>query len=295
MPIETVKDTRKRTFLSIIIRCKNEFINILRLLESIENQSFRDYDIIFIDGGSTDGTLNYLNKLPYSVFKIAPGEFNYGTSCDQGATLVDSPYFMLLSGHTYLVQKNLLEDSIKYVNSYPEIAGLYFRQIPNQFTGCSCLEQAFLAYRFPNGKEFVVNNHTGLRRLGFSNSAAIVKRSVWEKVHYGYCLASEDRIWADKVVRLGYSTIYAPHLWVEHSHEETPAMVERRVYFNIVAWNNYKEYKKIVDWPLFYAMKKLLLMIAFGPIEEWRQILGFTMASYRGAKKAWLTCHDKNC
>jgi glycosyltransferase involved in cell wall biosynthesis len=294
MTIELIKDNRKDTFLSIIIRCKNELTNILRLLESIEKQTFRDYEIIFIDGGSTDGTLNYLNKLSYLVFEIAPGEFNYGTSCDHAATLANSPYFMLLSGHTYLVQEYLLEDSVKYLNRYPEVAGLYFRQIPNQFTGCSCLEQAFLSYRFPNGKGFILNNHTGLTRLSFSNSAAIVKKAIWEKVNYGYCVGCEDRIWADKVVRLGYRTAYAPHLWVEHSHEETAAMVANRVFVTMVAWNNYKKNKSVVDWPLFYAIKKMLLMIVFGPIKEWRQILSFTMASYRGAKKAWLVYHGKN-
>ncbi|MEW6658118.1 MAG: glycosyltransferase [Thermodesulfobacteriota bacterium] len=287
MPIEIVKDLRKTASLSIIIRCKNELPNISRLVKSIKSQTYTDYDIIFIDSGSIDGIVKYLKKIPYSIFTMPPEDYNHGTSCDQGAGLVDSPYIMFLSAHTYLVHKQMIENAIGYISKNPKIAGIYFRQVPNKFTGCSCLEQAYLRYRFPKGDECSIRNGNYISRISFSNAASIVRRSVWEEVPFGYCLGSEDRIWADKVIGLGYSIAYAPQFWVEHSHEETSSMVENRVFINLMAWNQYVGCKNITEWPLLYAMKKLILMIVFGQLNDWRNMWNFTMASYRGAKRAW--------
>ena len=41
---------------SIITVCYNETGNIKKTLDSIIEQSFRDFELIVVDGGSTDGT-----------------------------------------------------------------------------------------------------------------------------------------------------------------------------------------------------------------------------------------------
>ncbi|MBO5729444.1 MAG: glycosyltransferase [Paludibacteraceae bacterium] len=46
--------------LSIIIACRNEISNLPSLLESIENQSFKPSEVIFVDDNSTDETYNFL-------------------------------------------------------------------------------------------------------------------------------------------------------------------------------------------------------------------------------------------
>ena len=47
---------------SIVIPTLNSKKYIERCLNSIFRQSFRNYEVIVIDGGSTDGTLNLLKK-----------------------------------------------------------------------------------------------------------------------------------------------------------------------------------------------------------------------------------------
>ena len=42
--------------LSILIACRNEINNLPNLLESIENQTFKPDEVIFIDDNSTDET-----------------------------------------------------------------------------------------------------------------------------------------------------------------------------------------------------------------------------------------------
>ena len=46
--------------LSILIACRNEINNLPNLLESIENQTFKPDEVIFVDDNSTDETYNFL-------------------------------------------------------------------------------------------------------------------------------------------------------------------------------------------------------------------------------------------
>ena len=46
--------------LTIIVACRNEISNLPTLLESIENQTFKPSQVIFVDDNSTDETYNFL-------------------------------------------------------------------------------------------------------------------------------------------------------------------------------------------------------------------------------------------
>ena len=45
---------------SIITVCYNEAAHIRETLDSIVNQTFKDFELIVVDGGSTDGTKNII-------------------------------------------------------------------------------------------------------------------------------------------------------------------------------------------------------------------------------------------
>ena len=47
---------------SIIVPSLNNKKFLLNCLNSIFNQTYKNYEIIVVDGGSTDGTLNILKK-----------------------------------------------------------------------------------------------------------------------------------------------------------------------------------------------------------------------------------------
>ena len=48
---------------SIITICKNPSYEIIKTINSVIQQSFKDYEYIIIDGKSTDGTSEYLENL----------------------------------------------------------------------------------------------------------------------------------------------------------------------------------------------------------------------------------------
>lgn len=91
--LKRVSNTRMKT-ISIVMPCLNAVSYIEDALRSIDNQNDNDIELIVIDGGSTDGTLELLEKKkwPISVLisepdKGAPDALNKGFSLAKGDVL----------------------------------------------------------------------------------------------------------------------------------------------------------------------------------------------------------------
>ena len=65
---------------SIVIRACNEEKHIAQLLEGIAHQSLKDVEIILVDSGSTDCTLEIASRYPIHVVQIQPQDFTFGYS-----------------------------------------------------------------------------------------------------------------------------------------------------------------------------------------------------------------------
>ena len=76
---------------SIVIRCLNENQNLKILIPILLNQTERNFEIIFVDSGSDDGTLetisNYINKFEnIYLYHINKNQFTFGKSLNIGFT-----------------------------------------------------------------------------------------------------------------------------------------------------------------------------------------------------------------
>lgn len=60
--------------ISVIVACKNEKDTIQKTLDSIFEQTYKDFEVIVLDGNSTDGTLEFLRKTPR--IRLVTGEEN---------------------------------------------------------------------------------------------------------------------------------------------------------------------------------------------------------------------------
>ena len=66
--------------ISVITVCYNEVATVEKTLESIFSQSYKNIESIVIDGGSTDGTLDviekYKDKIAYFISESDEGIYN---------------------------------------------------------------------------------------------------------------------------------------------------------------------------------------------------------------------------
>jgi len=123
--------TVSRIRLSIVIPTKNGGPLFRKVVEALEHQTiWRTTELIVVDSGSTDGTPDVACSHGARVSKIAPEDFNHGTTRDYGISLANGDIVVLMVQDAVPNDSKLLETILKRFSD-PELAGVYVRQIPN--------------------------------------------------------------------------------------------------------------------------------------------------------------------
>jgi rhamnosyltransferase len=206
---------------SIIIRTKNEGKYIGRCLQQVYRQHFTDFDVILVDSGSTDGTLEIAERFPIRLITIRPETFTYGFALNVGIAATDAPVVVALSGHSIPYDSNWLGNLVKRFKD-PKMAGVYSRQVC--YPDSPIYEKAFIYSMYGHPVRVPVFSD-----LFFNNAAAAIRRSVWEQFAFDETLpGSEDHAWTLEARARGYRAVFAADSIVIHSHHESLARFMRR-------------------------------------------------------------------
>lgn len=205
--------------ISCVIRTLNEANFIGRLIESLRTQKNIDADleIIVVDSGSTDSTVEIVKKYGIKLIEISKEQFNYSYSLNLGIKQTKSDLIVILSAHAIPCQNNWLQKMVsRFENS--KVAGVYSRQIP--WTDADLGETLRIKRMFgENQKSF--SKETPNADMHFSNAASCIRRSIWEKHPFVIMPAAEDHEWAHLVIENGYTIIYEAKAAVRHSHNDS--------------------------------------------------------------------------
>jgi len=206
---------------SIVIRCYNEAEHIGKLLHGISQQTMDDYEIVLVDSGSTDGTLDIAAEFGVdTITHIDPEDFSFGRALNYGCAEANGEFCVIASAHVYPRRddrlKRLLE---KFQND--DVALVYGKQRGNDLTTFS--ESQIFEQWFPK-HDIERQPHP------FCNNAnAAIRRETWEKFPYDEHLTGlEDVDWAKRVQKNGYEISYASEAEIVHVHDETAREVFNR-------------------------------------------------------------------
>lgn len=205
---------------SIIIRAKNEERYIGRVMEKVFSQDFKDFEVIVIDSGSTDRTVEIAKGFDIRLLEIPPQEFSYGYALNLGARTAEGKIIVNLSAHAAPANNKWLENLIAPLRRH-DVAGVYGRQIPD--AGSSPIE-----------KRDLFESYMGLRKIQtkditFSNSNSAVKKSVLRRFPFDEAMSfAEDIDWSRKILGNGYKIAYEPTAGVYHSHEHNLKQIYQR-------------------------------------------------------------------
>ena len=206
---------------SIIIRTKNEEKWIGECLKRLFDQTYQDFEIIIIDSGSTDKTLEIIKNFDIKLFSIKPELFSYPFALNYGcAKALATKYFVFLSAHSLPISKTWLKDGIENFKTADNIAGIYgyIWALPDG----SFWEKLFFnkdldIIKHLFRKSFIIRK-TKMGVLGFTN--AIIRRDLWDKrqLNEGYGLGGEDGEWANYWFQKDFIVIKDIKFSVYHSH-----------------------------------------------------------------------------
>ena len=104
--------------LSILIACRNEINNLPNLLESIENQTFKPDEVIFVDDNSTDETYNFLINYSkkYNYIKVIKNSGKGKKSALIEAVKIATSEYLLFTDADCYLNNNHCKLAIQYLN-----------------------------------------------------------------------------------------------------------------------------------------------------------------------------------
>lgn len=207
--------------IGVVIRTLNEEALVGACLNALERQRTRfELDVLVVDSGSTDATLDIVRSSGARVFELPPGDFDYSSSLNEGIARVGGDLVLLLSAHAVPVDETWVEQmAAPFADG--RVAGVASRQVP--WDDAPWREVLRLQRQFDAPDATV-----------FSNAASCIRRSVWREQPFTLP-AAEDLEWAERVMAAGWAVSYQPEAAVYHSHSEGPrAQAQRLIDINRV-------------------------------------------------------------
>jgi len=86
---------KKKQLISVVIPVKNGGKTIKECLDGIFTQSLAHMvEVILIDSGSTDNTLDIARKYPVQITRIHPSAYNHGETRNLGAEIAKGEFIV---------------------------------------------------------------------------------------------------------------------------------------------------------------------------------------------------------
>jgi len=231
-----------RPLVSVVLLTFNGQKNLAELLDALFAQKTDfPFEVIAIDSGSTDRTLDMLHSHPVKLHQIPNSEFNHGGTRNLGARLAQGEFVAYLTQSATPAGDRWLQYLVDAFSLGPKVAAVYGRHLPRP--GCDPItrrdtEEFFLMMgppdqptirRIEEGPDGRAEYERNEGIIGFySDVSSCLRKSVWEQIPYRPLDYAEDQAFGRDVLAAGYWKVYEPRAAVYHSHSYPPLQYFRR-------------------------------------------------------------------
>lgn len=272
---------KRRETIAVLVRTKNEAKHLPRLVLGISQQSIPPDEVVVVDSGSTDESINIARAAGWRVVQISPEDFSFGRSLNHGFENCSSERVVILSAHVYPTRSDFLEILSRQVTAEGQTIA-YGRQVGDHRTKFS--EKVLMSTWFPS-ERIPDQGHA------FTNNAnACVPRALWKQLRYNESLSGlEDIDFSMRLLASGGRVVYEDQAEVVHVHEEAYRTIRHRYKREALA---YKEIFPGERMSGFSALRLALKNVARDMdharresvlVEVWWSIFAFRGAQFFGA------------
>jgi len=236
---------------SLLLLTRNGAATLPRVLASIRSQTVTfPIEIVAVDSGSSDGTVELLRGQADRLIEIHESAFNHATTRNVGVEACKAPLVVFLVQDAEPESANwlarlaaplLADDPARHAaGGARALAGTYARQIPR--SDASAVVRAYLL-RYPATDSIprrqsiadqaafdALSPAERLAACTFDNVCSCIRREVWERHPFRRTPIAEDLAWAKDVMLAGFDLAYVPEAAVLHSHERPAGYELRRTY-----------------------------------------------------------------
>ncbi|MEO7534698.1 MAG: glycosyltransferase [Ferruginibacter sp.] len=283
--------------ISVVIPVKNEAAKIRACIEGILSQTVPVLEIIVIDSGSTDGTIEILKS--YDIVKllqIPSSEFNHGETRNYGVRHASGDFVILTVGDARPFDNDWIKNLLDGFDD-PSVAAVCGQQVcPHEidknpiqwFRPVSA--PVVKKYSFTKGEFWALSPEQKKAACSWDDVNAMYRLSVLRQIPFQKTSYCEDAIWAREALLAGHTIVYNTAARVFHYHSESMDFT-----FKVCLTGMYFKYKYmdyIYPAPSFElrkhlsTVKTLLKTKNIGIKEKWNWFL-YNVNQYKAGKNAY--------
>ncbi len=205
--------------LTALIRCRDEERGIGLLIDTLRSQTIAEaIQIVVIDSGSRDRTVDEVRRRGIEPAQISPQDFTYGRALNLAAARSAAPICVSISAHVGLPDDGWAQRVERAFDDHRVACAYGPKREPEGLRPLAgpIMQDLALAEAQP--------------LWGYSNSSGAFRRELWVQRPFDESLrADEDLEWAWWWLQRGWFVLLDPALAVEHSHaDESPLRTFRR-------------------------------------------------------------------
>jgi rhamnosyltransferase len=205
----------------VVVRSKDKAGTIEQTLRGLREQTV-ETEVILVDSGSTDGTVEIARPYCDQVLTVPASEFSYGGALNLGARHAGGKIVFALSAHCVPSSPHWVEWSLEAYADDDVVGTMGEERAPDgtALTGPTRFTLPFPALRADP-------------TWGFSNHASSWRKRTWERFPFNERLIScEDKEWMWRVLAAGFCVVADPKLFVASQHRRQAGVraLYKRVY-----------------------------------------------------------------
>ncbi|MBI1849060.1 MAG: glycosyltransferase [Planctomycetes bacterium] len=215
---------------SVVVLTKNAGPSFHETLDALLRQhtSF-PFEVLVLDSGSIDATVEEAARRGFRVHRIHPAEFDHGQTRNLGAALARGSVVAFLVQDALPANESWLETLTDAMRTDPSVAGTYGRVLPRS-DAHPLLRRSILAepnaseamrvQRLSAGERFIDLGPEDRRmRANFNNVSSAVRKSVWGRLLFQRGQFAEDLGFGRAALEAGFAVVFEPKSVVFHSHD----------------------------------------------------------------------------
>jgi glycosyltransferase involved in cell wall biosynthesis len=203
----------------------------------------RQLELLIVDSGSSDGSLEIAERHGARIYRIEKSEFSHGGTRNRMMELAEGEHVAFLSQDATPAHDGWLAAMLNGFDQAADVALVFGPHLPRP--GASHMIEAEMERHFATWGD---GRRVDIQRLErtpaalaayrqfpgkltfFSDVNGCVARWAWQRVPYRRVPYAEDQLLGREMIEAGFAKVFHPDARVRHSHDYPPAQFLRRYF-----------------------------------------------------------------